>query len=77
VHITENLVAFPKFNVEQTVQKYVFNVFPYSPWCNKTDKELTPVIARKLTKDADNAINAIPQHEDHPEQEREYERMES
>ena len=77
VHIAQQPVPLPQLHVQEAVTKDVLDVLERRPRRDEGQEETPPVLPRQLEQDPDDAVDAIPQHENHARQERKHERMEA
>ncbi len=77
VHVAEELVAFPEFDVKQAVEKDVLDVFEHRGRGDEGQEKLPAVLMAELEYDAHHADQAVAQHEYHSKEEWQHKRIES
>ena len=77
MHIAQDLVALPQLDVDQAVEEDVPDVHPDVFRGDERQQEALAVRPRQLRDHADHRHEAVAQHEEHPEQERDDEGVES
>ncbi len=72
MHISEQFVAFPYFDVEKTVADDVPDVFHHCHRVYQRQEKLPPVIFWQLENDSHESYYAVCQDENHPDHKRQY-----